>query len=549
MPYILNNTDGSLTVTVPDSTVDTNSFSLAIVGRSVSNYGQYFAQNTIRHLENFASETRPSPNTTLIGQLWYDKKEKVMRVWDGDVWTRNTGILVGPEEDIPVTDLTGGGTAFFNTSDDKLYIHNGNGFREASYPGLVTSEYSEDDLLDNPTFYGSRLRCLFLLSDQGLYYPVLALCYVKSTVDGSAAANRGATQIGQYYETIMSLYSDTEFTINTGTITVGGETKKGTATPVDGEVIDYAPELIEANQGIAAGRAGRPEGKILKGENTRSEYAATAILEVYQLFANIIGAPSRPVESLYVTDIYADNVYIDLYLESNGPVVFNETLYVEGAVTFNSTLDVTGNIETQDTFIGNGLIIYQSTSLSGETVINGDTTINDNTTINGNITITGDGTQNFGDSTNRIETLYLDYGNVVTLEAQDVTIDDLTVNQTLFTNYIDADLTGAGDEQAPGQISGQWTLVNQSSLEATFADLAEYYSSDIEYAPGTVVKIGGETEVTQTTSEFDIEVFGVVSTDPAYTMNAGIEGTSVAVALQGRVPVKVVRMGTGERDL
>jgi hypothetical protein len=76
------------------------------------------------------------------------------------------------------------------------------------------------------------------------------------------------------------------------------------------------------------------------------------------------------------------------------------------------------------------------------------------------------------------------------------------------------------------------------AIEAEYADLAEMYSSDADYEPGTVVKIGGEKEVTQTTEAFDPEVFGIVSTDPAYLMNSMADG--VAVALEGRVPCKVI---------
>ena len=76
--------------------------------------------------------------------------------------------------------------------------------------------------------------------------------------------------------------------------------------------------------------------------------------------------------------------------------------------------------------------------------------------------------------------------------------------------------------------------------------MAEIYSADADYEPGTVVKLGGTAEVTQTTSFNDPEVFGVVSTNPAYLMNAEAEG--VAVALTGRVPVKVEgRIRKGER--
>lgn len=79
-----------------------------------------------------------------------------------------------------------------------------------------------------------------------------------------------------------------------------------------------------------------------------------------------------------------------------------------------------------------------------------------------------------------------------------------------------------------------------TATEALYADLAEMYSSDAEYTPGTVVKIGGEAEVTQTTDAFCPEVFGIISTAPAHLMNSALEGTGVAVALEGRVPCKVI---------
>jgi hypothetical protein len=79
-----------------------------------------------------------------------------------------------------------------------------------------------------------------------------------------------------------------------------------------------------------------------------------------------------------------------------------------------------------------------------------------------------------------------------------------------------------------------------TATTAMYADLAEYYTSDAEYEPGTVVKIGGEAEVTQTTTAFCGDVFGIVSTDPAYLMNSELSGTRVAVALEGRVPCKVI---------
>jgi hypothetical protein len=91
-----------------------------------------------------------------------------------------------------------------------------------------------------------------------------------------------------------------------------------------------------------------------------------------------------------------------------------------------------------------------------------------------------------------------------------------------------------------GMTMAEGMIMYGTALRALYADLAELYASDAEYEPGTVVKIGGEAEVTQTTEAFCTEVFGIVSTNPAYLMNSALEGTTVAVALEGRVPCRVI---------
>ena len=90
--------------------------------------------------------------------------------------------------------------------------------------------------------------------------------------------------------------------------------------------------------------------------------------------------------------------------------------------------------------------------------------------------------------------------------------------------------TGSGDE----------FKLHGTATQAEYADLAEMYTSDADYEPGTVLMIGGAEEVTQTSDAFSSNVFGIVSTNPAYLMNSTIEGTAVAVALEGRVPCKVI---------
>lgn len=100
----------------------------------------------------------------------------------------------------------------------------------------------------------------------------------------------------------------------------------------------------------------------------------------------------------------------------------------------------------------------------------------------------------------------------------------------------------AGSTATTGTITGNWSLSTGSRLQSTYADLAEYYSSDIEYEPGTVVSIVQEDayEVSISSMSNDTAVAGIVTTDPAYVMNSRLEGTRVCIALAGRVPCKAV---------
>lgn len=81
-----------------------------------------------------------------------------------------------------------------------------------------------------------------------------------------------------------------------------------------------------------------------------------------------------------------------------------------------------------------------------------------------------------------------------------------------------------------------------TATSAEYADLAERYAADQEYEAGTVVRLGGTHEITQTLQAGDIDVFGIVSTAPGFEMNsaAGTDATHPFVALAGRVPCKVI---------
>ena len=82
-------------------------------------------------------------------------------------------------------------------------------------------------------------------------------------------------------------------------------------------------------------------------------------------------------------------------------------------------------------------------------------------------------------------------------------------------------------------------LATCTATSARYADLAENYVADADYAEGTVLMLGGVYEVTLAIEETR-KVIGVISKNPAHLMNAELEAEHTAtIALQGRVPVKV----------
>lgn len=107
---------------------------------------------------------------------------------------------------------------------------------------------------------------------------------------------------------------------------------------------------------------------------------------------------------------------------------------------------------------------------------------------------------------------------------------------------------GNGGTSGVGNIGASGATFNTIFAQATtaqYADLAEKYVSDAAYVPGTVISFGGAYEVTLCEADMSTKVAGVVSTDPGFLLNEGLEPNelegkhAVKLALQGRVPTKV----------
>ena len=114
-----------------------------------------------------------------------------------------------------------------------------------------------------------------------------------------------------------------------------------------------------------------------------------------------------------------------------------------------------------------------------------------------------------------------------------------TTNETVYLTFVDA-ATGTQGIETDSDLTynPSTNVLSTTASSARYADLAEKYTTDQEYEPGTVMTFGGTHEITHCTKSHDRKVAGVISTNPAYMMNSTAEGQYLA--LQGRVPCKVI---------
>ena len=200
-----------------------------------------------------------------------------------------------------------------------------------------------------------------------------------------------------------------------------------------------------------------------------------------------------------------------------------------GDLSYNSGTGVLSFTERSDAQI-RGLF-----SASGDISYNSSTGVISFTNDAGDIESVTAGSGMTGGGNSGAVTLNVIGGDGITANADDVAVD--LSDTTIFTtgNFANRAVVrdGSGNFAA--------NVITATATSAQYADLAENYLADKPYEPGTVLVIGGSAEVTEVTKQNSPAIAGVVSTEPAHLMNSALEGDNVvAVALKGRVPVKVV---------
>jgi len=137
-------------------------------------------------------------------------------------------------------------------------------------------------------------------------------------------------------------------------------------------------------------------------------------------------------------------------------------------------------------------------------------------------------------------------GNAATAtEATNVTVTaNNTANETVYLTFVDGATGTQGIETDTGlSYNPSTNVLTTTASQAQYADLAEKYTTSTgDLEPGTVVRVtigpGHNDALPEVEPAMQDSIpVGVISTAPAYLMNADSEGQ--AVALKGRVPVKV----------
>jgi len=246
-----------------------------------------------------------------------------------------------------------------------------------------------------------------------------------------------------------------------------------------------------------------------------------------------------------VIQMYVNNTIVGIWSKD---ATFTPAVAISGFATIGPGLNLSTTVSNA---------VLKGTATNADLLDNLDSTAfmrsNTNTSTTGTLSVLNDAGLNVGaDSDGRLSVTGSDFyirnqtqdGDVffqvndggATTTVMQIDGAESTVGVTGITN-LNAD--GVGNI---GSSTVAFDTVFAKATSAEYADLAERFEADTVYAPGTVVQLGGVAEITRASEELSDEVFGVVSTKPAFTMNggAGSDETHPAVAMTGRVPVLVI---------
>ena len=493
MAYKINNTFGTLLVTLPDGTIDVATTDLTLIGKGYAGFGEKLNENLVKLLENFNNTSAPSKK--IQGQLWYDKTNNQLNVYTGSKF-KPVG-STSNSASAPANAVQG--DMWFDTNNTQLYVYTGSGWTligpttvAGSGVTQVISEAPEDNT-------GVKRSILKLVSNDTVVGVVSNLAFTPSPTEtlGAALVSAGFSTVAQGIQ-LSTTVSSAKF--------------RGTATDSD------------ALGGVAA-------ANFLRSDESDT---TTGRLSISSDDGIRIGAGNDITMSLSSDDftIAQTTQDKDIIFTVNDGGITKEALRITGASGRIEHLRV-GDL----TVDGTNTIINTSTLSVEDNIIE----------LNRNISSNAGMPSYTGLKVNRGETSSATEQDLYWVWDETFADDGTTIFGNAGGAWT-AFKSGGGDDElsAPTLVDIRANIVHATSTAAQYADLAERYEADCPTEVGDVVVLGGKAEITKCNDELSDAVFGVVSESPAFLMNAqaGNNDSHPMIALQGRVSIKL--KGTGK---
>lgn len=339
MSYRLNRTDGELLVDLTDGILDNTTTDLTLIGKNYKGFGEFLNENFIALLENFASSSQPT--NPMVGQLWYDKQDQRLKIYDGTTFRPATGSVVSSTQpsNLNVGDL------WIDNENNKLYIWDG------SELTLVGPEYSAgqgksgfevSSQLDTTDVQRTILKLFLGGTLVGIYAPETFYVSPQFAIAGYPQVS-GDAQNRQLLEKGFNVVNSNFFYRGTATSAKGLVDDAGVVRsaenfiPTDSNGATTGSLKIKNSAGLSVG-VGETEYAILKIAGT------TATLETQQSNADLairVRSGSSFLPAYYVD---TDQKYVGIW-KSNPSF----SLDVTGTGRFTSDLTVGGNLLVEGT--------------------------------------------------------------------------------------------------------------------------------------------------------------------------------------------------------
>jgi hypothetical protein len=541
MAYTINLTDGNVFATIADGTVNTSS-SMILVGKNYAGYGEFLDENFIHLLENGANTTAPS--APLTGQLWWDKTNFLLKVYNGTIF--KTISAATSSATAPVSNVQG--DLWYDTVNQQVKVYTGAAFIVVG-PAFSSSQGTTgaipetiNDSGASPHFvtslYVNNTR-VAIVSKDATFTPAAPInTDFPSIFNGITLWNSGSPVFGGTATNadLLDNLNSTDFmratanTATSGTVRINNDlglfVGTGNAAVIsetgnDGVVrssISGGNLVIQSNVGGTLFDVARALG----ASGTFAVSNAATVGTTLSVTGNITGANLNTGAQVVATgNVTGGNIVTAGLITATGAITSTANV-VGGNLRTGGLVSATGNITSAANiagtfFIGNGSqLTGLSLGVSVTKFVNG--------TSEGNI----------GDSGGNINFNVAGTSNVAVF----------TTTGGVFTGLTTPSIAKSGTNAVGniGSSSNYFNRVFATATTALYADVAERFAADEVMEPGTVVELGGAKEITRATNDLSEQVFGVISTNPAFMMNggAGEDDTHPAVAMTGRVPVKVV---------